>query len=357
MSTRNKIFTSVLALLVLAVLLVYAFRVDVSRMLYNSALNALIETSSDSLEDGLHIYVCGAGSPLPDPKRGGTCIAVLAGDHAFIFDAGSGGSRTLSQMRFPWAKVQRVFITHYHSDHIDGLGEIMLQNWVAGQRTEPLPISGPPGIKTIVGGFVAAYELDRDYRVDHHGEQLVNSSGFGARAIEFDLAESPISVYQSDGVKITAFEVNHEPVLPAVGYKIEYGGRTVVISGDTIFHENVLAASNQVDVLLHEALNPEMISALSDVLKKQGADNLSQLMADTLSYHTSPVEAAQLAQQAEARELVLYHIAPPLQISFLNILFLDGVSDAYDGKVTIAEDGLLISLPAGSEQIRHSYLL
>ena len=87
---------------------------------------------SAALEDGLHIYICGAGSPLPDPKRSGPCIGVLAGKQAFIFDAGTGGSRNLGAMGFPLGQTEQIFLTHLHSDHFDGLGEMLLGTWING---------------------------------------------------------------------------------------------------------------------------------------------------------------------------------------------------------------------------------
>ena len=105
------------------------------------------------LGDGLHAYVCGSGSPMPDADRAGPCIAVLAGNQAFVFDAGSGAIRKLLRMGFPIDKLQAGFLTHLHSDHIDGLGELLLQAWVGGSRGAPLPVFGPAGTAQVLDGL------------------------------------------------------------------------------------------------------------------------------------------------------------------------------------------------------------
>ena len=120
----------------------------------------------DELPDGLHVALCGAGSPLPDEERSGPCVAIVAGKKLYVVDSGSGASRNLSRMRLPPARVEEIFLTHFHSDHIDGLGELMLQRW-AGGKMPPWPKGlrhgvpddrepiGPSGPRVIEAGSVA----------------------------------------------------------------------------------------------------------------------------------------------------------------------------------------------------------
>jgi ribonuclease Z len=83
----------------------------------------------DELPDGLHVALCGACSPLPDPKRSGPCTAVITGERIYLVDVGAGSSRVLSRTRVPQGKIAGVLLTHFHSDHIDGLGELLIQRW------------------------------------------------------------------------------------------------------------------------------------------------------------------------------------------------------------------------------------
>lgn len=303
------------------------------------------------LEDGLHVYICGAGSPLADPKRSGPCIGVLAGKKAFVFDAGTNGSQNLGPMGFPSVIVEEVFLTHLHSDHLDGLGQMLLGTWVNSPRTAPTKVSGPAGTAQIVDGFNMAYQIDSTYRTAHHGEAIANPATFGAVAREIDLSGGGQVVYDKDGVKITAFKVEHEPVSPAFGYRVDYKGRSVAISGDTAYDPNIAIAAKDVDVLFHEALNMEMVQTMQAAAKANGAKGLEKIMFDIQDYHTSPVDAAKTAKQAGATDLVLYHIVPMLPSDALIPMFVKGTADEFDGKITVSEDGTIVRLPAGSDAI------
>ena len=254
----------------------------------------------------------------------------------------------------PKGQIEAVFLTHFHSDHIDGLGELMMQRWVNGTHTTPLPVYGPAGTEKIVAGFNLAYQQDAVYRVAHHGAATVPPGGEGGKAEVFGRI-SPLAmevVYaKGDDLTVEAFNVEHSPIEPAIGYKVTYKDRSIVISGDTIKSAMVQKASQGVDVLIHEALSHELVMVLSDAAAEAGRDNLVKITKDILDYHTSPVEAAEVAQAAGVGMLLFSHIVPPLPVAPLKGIFLRGVSDAYDGPVVIGEDGTFVSLPAGSDVI------
>jgi ribonuclease Z len=309
------------------------------------------------LPDGLHIAVCGAGSPMPDEKRGGPCTLVIAGQQMFVFDTGNASVRNINKMGFNTGLIQGVFLTHFHSDHIDGMGELLMQRWVSNSNSQPLKVFGPEGVDTVVNGFMQAYSLDRGYRVAHHGEAIVPSSGFGAKPISFKTqAFETTLVYESQDTKIHAFSVTHAPIHPAVGYKIQYKDRSIVISGDTTPSVHVTKASQGVDVLIHEAMSMELMKLLQEGAKTAKRDKLEQIMKDITDYHTSPVQAAEIAQQAQVAYLLLHHIAPPLPLPVLVDVFLKGTADAFKGKIQVAKDGDFLSLPAGQKTIQVSHL-
>lgn len=312
-----------------------------------------------TLPDGLHLAVCGAGGPMPDPLRSGPCQLVIAGKSVFLVDTGTGGARNLLRMGIRPGGLTAILLTHYHSDHIDGLGEALMLRWTGASAKVPLPVYGPPGIGTVVDGFNQAYSLDDHYRTAHHGPEVTPPSGAGGTAMEFPApnGDQGVVVYDRDGVKITAFAVDHYPVEPAVGYRFDYKGRSLVISGDTKESPNVEKFSAGADLLSHEALSPEMVGVLQGAADGAGRGNLANVMHDILDYHTSPVQAAGIAARAGVRQLVLVHITPPLRSAILHRLFLRGVSDAYGGAVDIARDGSLYSLPAGSDAITVDHLL
>ena len=126
----------------------------------------------DDLEDGLHLALCGAGGPLPAPKASGPCVAVVAGKRLFVVDVGTDSPRNLGRMRFQAGSVEAVFLTHFHSDHIDGLGELVTIRWAGGDNTQPLPVHGPEEVEQVVDGFNMSYGLDFIYRHEHHGDTV-----------------------------------------------------------------------------------------------------------------------------------------------------------------------------------------
>lgn len=309
-----------------------------------------------ALPDGIHAYVCGSGSPLPDAERAGPCIAVLAGKHAFVFDAGSGSIRKLGRMGFPMDRLEAGFLTHLHSDHLDGLGELMLQAWIAGGRATPLPIYGPPGTDRVVAGFIDAYSIDRGYRIAHHGPEVARPGGFGGEARILDPGKATIA-WQGDGVTVRVIAVDHRPVDHAYAYRVDYGGRSVVISGDTVKSQALAGFAKGADLLFHEALNARMIGRIGKTLADRGNADAAKIMSDIPDYHTSPEEAAQVAQAAGVKALVLYHLVPGPPVAPVGKAFLGDAERKFEGELRIAEDGMVVSLPAKGKSVTFDDLL
>ncbi len=355
---RSRILIALAAFIAVAVLTFTLAKRQIGERLFARAVaqNVGIDRSL-ALGDGLHVYVCGSGSPLPDAARAGPCLGVIAGRDAFVFDAGSGAIRKLGRMGFPMDRLRAAFVTHLHSDHIDGLGELMLQAWVAGGRSVPLPIYGPARIDEVVRGLIAAYTPDQGFRVAHHGAATVRPAGFGAEAriITIPMGDpGRIAVWSGNGVTITAVRVHHEPIAPAFGYRIDYRGRSVTISGDTVYAPELAAAARGSDVVFHEALNPAMVGQIRAALLRHGRTDAAKIMGDIPGYHASPEDAARLATEAGARALVLYHLVPAPPSHLLDAAFLGNARKRFAGPIRLADDGLIVSLPAGSKAINYS---
>lgn len=293
------------------------------------------------------VVLCGTGSPLADPTRAGACTAVIAGGELVMVDAGPGSWKTLDLTKVPTSKLSAVLLTHFHSDHIGDLGETMTQSWIAG-RDKPLDVYGPVGTKQVVDGFVAAYSQDADYRTLHHDEQHMPRAAAPAVAHEVALGDAPDAdavVFDRNGLKVTMFRVLHDPVKPAVGYRFEYKGNVVVVSGDTAKSESVIEHAKGADLLIHEALNREMMGRVATIVSEHGNPRLGKMANDTLGYHTSPVEAAQVAHDAGVKTLVLTHLVPGPRNFIMRRMFLTGVDDAFSGEVVLGEDGQRFTLP------------
>ena len=307
------------------------------------------------LPDGLHVALCGTGSPLPDPSRAAACTVIIAGRHVFVVDSGEGGARNVSLMGIPNGRIEAVFLTHFHSDHIDGLGPMMLLRWTGASATSPLPIYGPPGVERVVAEFDAGYALDSGYRTAHHGPRIAPPSGAGGVGKPFAIPprgwNARIVVFDSDGLRVTAFRVNHGPVDPAVGYRFDYKGRSVVISGDTAASAALVDAARGVDLLVHEGLQPRLVGLMTAALEKRKVENIAQITRDILGYHSSPELVAREAQAARVRLLVFTHIIPQLPARMMYPAFLGDARRLYDGPMMVGEDGMMFSLPAGSRTI------
>lgn len=343
--------TGVLALVIVTV---YALRAPIAARLMEKGLEQRMGANIVAdMEDGLHLALCGAGGPLPAPNASGPCVAVVAGDQLFIVDAGTDGPRNLARMGYQPGTIQGVFLTHFHSDHIDGLGELSTLRWAGGDYVTPLPVYGPGGVERVVEGFNTAYAQDFAYRHEHHGDLVAPMSAAGLQAMPFPkppMGELAL-VYEGQGLRVEALAVDHSPVEPAVGYRFSYKGRTLLITGDTVKLANIEKFAQGVDLLVHEALAPNLVNMMHDAANKLGNKLMAKITHDILDYHASPMEAAETARDAGVGHLLYYHIVPPLVIPGQKALYLNGADEVFPN-YTIGEDGVSFTLPANSDEIR-----
>jgi ribonuclease Z len=345
---------SILAIIAVVALIAYSQRATIAARLMEKGLETRMGANIvNDMEDGLHLGLCGAGGPMPAPNASGPCVAVVAGDQLFVVDAGTDGPRNLARMGYQPGTIKGVFLTHFHSDHIDGLGEMSTLRWAGGDNATPLPVYGPDGVERVVDGFNAAYAQDFTYRHEHHGDLVAPLSAAGLQAMPF--TKPPMGeltlVYEEKGLKVEALAVDHSPVEPAVGYRFSYKGRSLLITGDTVKLANIEEFARGIDLLVHEALAPNLVNMMHDTANKLGNRIMAKITQDILDYHASPVEAAETARDAGVGHLLYYHIVPPLVIPGQKALYLDGAEEVFPN-YTIGEDGVSFTLPANSDEIR-----
>ena len=299
-----------------------------------------------ALGDGkLHVVLCGTGSPLPDAERAGSSTAILAAGQVILIDAGPGSWRKAALANVPGQMLAAVFLTHFHSDHLGDLGEAMTMSWTNG-RAQPLDVYGPAGVDRVVRGFNEVYALDKDYRVAHHSDQAVPAKAHDmvAHAVHVKDDTSRTLAYERNGLRVYAFAVDHRPIKPAYGYRVEYGGRIVVITGDTAACGNVARQAQGADILIHDAMAKNLVNLAAGVVDSQGQTRTSKMLRDILSYHAGTLEAAQAAADANVAMLVLSHLVPVPGNFGGDKPFLNGVAEIYKGKVVIGKDGLRFDL-------------
>ncbi len=218
------------------------------------------------------------------------------------------------------------------------LPSIISRSWLLG-RTNDLHLYGPDGTDTLNQAINQYLHIENRHRVDHHGPAIMDVSKARAIAHEFkNVPRGKEIVYQQDGITITAFDVSHEPIEPAVGYVIEYKGKKVVISGDTKKDALVQEMAQDADLLLHEVMLMSLLEQMADALIENGNSRNAKIITDIQDYHTSPSDVAELAQAANVKKLVLHHFAPAPDLKIIENLYKRELK-GYDGVVHFAEDG------------------
>src|SRR5262249_9816847 len=228
----------------------------------------LTRTRTDLLKSpDLHLVLCGTGTPLPDPGRAGACTAVIAGGEFILVDVGPGSWETVDPANLPTAGLSAILLTHFHSDHIGDLGEAVTQSWISG-RTNPLDVYGPRGVAQVVAGFERAYAFAAAARVAHHHESHMPAAA--GRAIAHEVAmpdgDGGALMFDRNGLRVTMFRVDHAPVAPAVGYRFDFAGRSVVVSGDTRRSPNVVGHSRGADILVRSEEHTAELQSLTQLV-------------------------------------------------------------------------------------------
>ena len=244
--------------------------------------------------DSAVVITLGTGMPRPNPRAAGPATAVVVGRRVFLFDAGPGVMRQLAEAGLPINGVEALFITHLHTDHTLGYPDLIFTSWVMGRRTT-LAAFGPPGLRAMTDHLTAAWAEDIAVRTD--GLERETPGGWRVRVREI----TPGVVYDSAGVRVTAFPVEHGDWPHAFGFRVDAAGRSIVISGDARPSAALAAAARDVDVLVHEVY-PE--SRLTPEPRPGGEDWPAYMRA----FHTSDVELGRIAAEARPHLLVLTHL-------------------------------------------------
>lgn len=296
--------------------------------LLSAALVAASPTASPVPAASLRLTLLGTGNPRPSLDRFGPSTLIEAGEERVVIDAGRGLVERLFQIDGgPLLRsVDSVLLTHLHSDHVVGLPDLWLTGWLFGRRA-PLSIVGPHGTHAMVEHIRRAFSFDT--RMRRKDEGLPET---GARLLARDAA--PGVVFERGGLRIAAFAVDHGPVRPSYGYRIDFGPRSVVLSGDTRPTDAVVEHAKGVDVLIHEVVSPEVERTRSALADPRAIERV-------LARHTTPEECGKIFARARPRLAVYSHIVPsPATAEDL----VGPTRKFYDGPLEVGHDLMTITI-------------
>jgi ribonuclease Z len=282
----------------------------------------------------LSVTLLGTGSPIPIVDRFGPSTLIQAGAETLLFDCGRGVPLRLWQLQVPLRNVTAVFFTHLHSDHVAGFPDFWLTGWLPppfGHRTERLQVYGPTGTANMMKHLQKAYKADIRIRI---ADEKVPPEGV-ALAVR-DVTEG--AVYERNGVKVTAFNVDHgELIKPSFGYRIDYGGHSVVLSGDTRVSENLIRYAKGVDLLVHEvaAADPGLLNTSPDAQR-------------IIGHHTTPEDAGRVFDRVKPKLAVYSHIVllttdPAVRAPTADEV-LTATRKTYTGPLELGEDLMTIDV-------------
>jgi ribonuclease Z len=280
----------------------------------------------------MYAILLGTGFPRPDAERAGPSTAIIVGEKVYLVDAGRGVMQRVAGAGLKPANIQAVFLTHLHSDHIDGLPDVFHSTWQFGRST-PFQLYGPDGTSDVVQGILKFYAADIHIRRD-----LTEKLPAAGATIDMHILKEGV-VYQDGDLRVTAFLVDHFPVVPAFGFRFDTPDGSIVISGDTHPNENLVRFARGADVLIHEAYLPQ-----SNAPSAAPGDTAAE-GAWFARYHSTATEAGDDAARAGVKILVLTHLIPH-RPGDSDAIFRAEAAKSFHGKIIVGHDLMRIDLPS-----------
>ena len=338
----------------LSILIASAYILIGNKSFQNSMVERIIKTrletgnnfTKNADENRLDIFFCGSGSPLSREAEGAQCIAFIIGTDVYVIDAGQASSGKLANA-FPPSAIKAVFLTHAHSDHMADLDELNFMRWVGGDR-EPLNVYGSSEIINVVEGLNLAYQNDENYRVDHHGEDFVNRKGRLMSPNVHKPTNEPQIIFADENIMMESFLVDHFPVKEAIGFRITFGDKIIIISGDTEITDNVFSLVDGADILIHDGMIKDHVLLMKKAAIEAGS-RLQIAFHDILDYHADVIAIKENLIDKNLGLLIINHLVPPknpLGNRYINDLFSDVPYD-----FLLAQDEDTISISKGSNKI------
>lgn len=311
----------------LTVFLVVLATSDISLAPITASSSQVSHESQRSPNTTFRVILLGTGNPRPALSRFGPSILVIAGERNLLFDCGRGVTQRIYQLKIPFNDVSALFLTHLHSDHTVGIPDLWLTGWVMGRKV-PLSIWGPQGTADMAAHLQEAYSFDVHIRRDV--DEKLSPQGVVVQAR--DVGPGMVYEEKENGLKVTAFTVDHGPVKPAFGYRVDFQGHSVVLSGDTTFSENLIRAAQGTDVLIHEVLDLDAYRPADDTYTPEQIEKV-------IAHHTTAEQAAIVFARVHPKLAVFSHIVP---IDAPNVIAQ--TRKTYSGWIELGEDLMTIDI-------------
>ena len=276
----------------------------------------------------VRVTITGSGTPVMVPGRAGPGALVEVGDDVKLqFDAGRATSLRLTEAGVKLPDLDAVFITHHHSDHMSGLAELAMSFWLEqwGDTSPPLPVVAPIGpAAEIAEHLLDVWQDEMTLRAAHTGRR--NNAWIDVT--RFEAGPELTTVMEVGDVKVSAIGVRHEPIVPAVAYRVDTPAGSVVISGDTAVCPALEKIAQQATVLVQEAFRS---SAVPD-----GYLSDPEAIA---AYHSDVGQIGEMAERAGVGTLLLTHVIPPPDTPEVKVGVVNDIRRAgYHGPVIVADD-------------------
>lgn len=241
----------------------------------------------------MDVILLGTGTPMPNPNRAGPATLVKAGGCNILIDCGRAVVMRLAAAGVGLPAISAVLITHMHSDHISDLNDVITTHWIMNPAPAALRLFGPPGIRAVVDATLAMLAPDISYRIAHHAD-------LNAPPNVIVTEVTPGESFKVGDCEVTGHQTDHAPAAPSLGFRIAHGGAVAAIAGDTIPCPGLEQLCRGADIYVQAVLREDLVKRVP-----------SQRLQDILDYHSTVEQAAQTAQRAGVKTLMLTHFVPP----------------------------------------------